>query len=48
MAPNNLLFIPASLLGTSAGMARYRQLSDLQFARVVNIALIISGLAYVL
>lgn len=44
----NLLFIPASLLGTSAGMALYRQLSDLQFARVVNVALIVSGLAYVL
>ena len=44
----NLLFIPASLLGTSLGLALYKRLSDSQFSRAVNILLIISGLSYVL
>jgi uncharacterized membrane protein YfcA len=42
------LFIPASLLGTSIGMALCRSLSDLQFARAVNVLLLASGLCYVL
>jgi uncharacterized membrane protein YfcA len=45
---NDLLFIPASLLGTSVGLALYRRLSDGQFARAVNILLIISGFSYVM
>ena len=44
----NILFLPASLLGTTIGMAFYRRLSDVQFARVVNVALMISGVSYVL
>ena len=42
----NLLFIPASLLGTSLGLAFYKRLSDNQFARAVNILLIVSGVSY--
>ena len=43
----DMLFIPASLLGTSLGLAIYRQLSDLQFARAVSLLLIVSGVSYV-
>jgi uncharacterized membrane protein YfcA len=42
----NLLFIPASLLGTSLGLALYKRLSDNQFARAVNVLLIVSGVSY--
>jgi uncharacterized membrane protein YfcA len=45
--PANLLFIPVSLIGTALGMALYRRLSDLQFARAVNVLLIVSGASYV-
>jgi uncharacterized membrane protein YfcA len=45
--PTNLLFIPASLLGTWGGLALYRRLSDGQFARAINILLIISGFSYI-
>jgi uncharacterized membrane protein YfcA len=44
--PANLLFIPASLLGTMAGMLLYKRLSDRQFARAVNAMLLISGASY--
>jgi uncharacterized membrane protein YfcA len=44
----DLLFIPASLCGTSFGLALYRRLTDHQFARAVNYLLIISGLSYVM
>jgi uncharacterized membrane protein YfcA len=43
----DLLFIPASLLGTSLGLVLYKRLSDGQFARVINILLMISGLGLV-
>jgi uncharacterized membrane protein YfcA len=43
-----LMFIPASLLGTLIGLGFYRRLSDLQFARAVNVMLLIAGLSYVL
>jgi uncharacterized membrane protein YfcA len=43
-----LLCIPASLLGTAIGMACYRNISDLQFARAVNLLLIVSGLSYLI
>jgi uncharacterized protein len=46
--PTDLLFIPASLFGTSVGLALYRRLSDGQFARAVNILLIASGLSYII
>jgi uncharacterized membrane protein YfcA len=44
-APANLLFIPASLLGTAVGLTFFQRLTDLQFARAVNLLLIVSGLA---
>ena len=44
----NLLFIPASLLGTAVGLLLYRRLSDRQFAGSVNVLLVISGLSYIL
>jgi uncharacterized membrane protein YfcA len=43
-----LLYIPVSLLGTMLGLALYRRMSDNQFARVVNLLLVVSGLSYVL
>jgi uncharacterized membrane protein YfcA len=43
----NLMFVPLSLVGTWMGLALYRRLSDLQFARAVNVLLIASGLSYV-
>jgi uncharacterized membrane protein YfcA len=45
---STLLFIPASLMGTSLGLSLYRRLSDGQFARAINVMLIVSGLSYVL
>ncbi len=45
---HDLLFIPASLLGTMLGLSIYRRLSNTQFARAVTILLIVSGLSYVL
>ncbi len=47
-APANLLFIPASLLGTALGLTYFQRLTDLQFARAVNVLLIVSGLALIL
>jgi hypothetical protein len=44
---HDLLFIPASLIGTALGLLLYRRLSDRQFARAVNILLIVAGLSYV-
>jgi hypothetical protein len=44
---SDLLFIPASLLGTSIGLALYRRLSDSQFVRTVNILLVVSGVGYI-
>ena len=46
--PRYLLCIPASLLGTAIGMRLFHRLSDTQFARAVNVMLIVSGLGYVL
>jgi uncharacterized membrane protein YfcA len=46
--PSYLLFIPASLLGTLIGLALFRRLSDLQFARAVNVLLLAAGICYVL
>ncbi len=45
--PGVLVFVPGSLLGTSLGMLCYRGLSDSQFARAVNILLVVSGISYV-
>ena len=43
---SSLLFIPPSLLGTSVGLSLYRRLSDTQFARAINLLLIVSGASY--
>jgi hypothetical protein len=45
--PVDLLFVPAALLGTSLGLGLYRRLSENQFARAVNILLVVSGVSYV-
>jgi uncharacterized membrane protein YfcA len=47
-AVGDLLCIPASLLGTAIGMTFFRGMSDTQFARVVNMLMIVSGLSYVI
>jgi uncharacterized membrane protein YfcA len=39
-----LAYVPGALLGTWCGIAIFRRLSDLQFARAVNLLLIVSGL----
>jgi len=44
----NLLFVPASLLGTAVGLLLFRRLSDRQFAAAVNILLVVSGISYIL
>jgi uncharacterized membrane protein YfcA len=44
----NLLFVPASLLGTSLGLLLFRRMSDRQFSSMVNLLLVISGLSYIL
>ena len=48
LSPADLMFIPASLLGTSVGLALYARLTDVQFARLVNVLLIVSGLTFIL
>jgi hypothetical protein len=48
LTAGTLLFIPISLFGTSLGMALYRRMSDIQFARAVNVLLIASGLGFVI
>ncbi|HTH50041.1 MAG TPA: sulfite exporter TauE/SafE family protein [Candidatus Limnocylindria bacterium] len=42
-----LLFVPASLAGTTLGLALYRRLTDRQFGIVVNVLLMCAGLSYV-
>lgn len=44
--PAILLCIPGSLLGTTIGMTVFKRLSDNQFARAVNLLLIVSGVSY--
>jgi uncharacterized membrane protein YfcA len=44
---STLLFIPISLIGTSLGMTLCSRMSDIQFAKAVNIMLIVSGLGFV-
>jgi uncharacterized membrane protein YfcA len=38
-----LSYVPGALLGTWCGIAIFRKLTDLQFARLVNLLLIVSG-----
>lgn len=45
---SNFLFIPFSLLATSLGMRIYGQLSNNQFARAMNVLLLVSEMAYLL
>jgi len=44
---DTLLFIPASMLASSLGLALYHRMSDTQFTRAVNVLLIVSGLSLV-
>jgi uncharacterized membrane protein YfcA len=44
--PANLLFVPASLLGTTLGLRLFSRLSDIQFSRAVNLLMIVSGYSY--
>ena len=44
----DLLCVPGSLLGTAMGLLCYRALSDLHFARAINLLLIVSGASYLL
>jgi uncharacterized membrane protein YfcA len=46
--PSDLLFVPASLLGAAIGFGLYRRLSDRQFARCINVSLLVSGLSFVI
>ena len=41
---STLSYVPGALLGTWCGIAIFRRLTDIQFARVVNLLLIVSGL----
>ena len=43
----NLLYVPASLLGTALGMLCFGRVSDGGFARAVNLLLIVSGVSFV-
>jgi uncharacterized membrane protein YfcA len=42
-----LLFIPASLLGTASGLLLFERMTDRQFARAVNLLLMLSGVSYI-
>ncbi|WP_456685536.1 sulfite exporter TauE/SafE family protein [Bradyrhizobium sp. P5_C11_2] len=44
----DLLCVPGSLLGTAIGLLCYRTLSDLHFARAINLLMIVSGVSYLL
>ncbi|MGY2049022.1 sulfite exporter TauE/SafE family protein [Methylobacterium sp. JK268] len=46
--PASLLCIPGSLLGTKIGLLLYGRLSDVHFARAINLLLIVSGLSFLL
>jgi uncharacterized membrane protein YfcA len=46
--PRDLVYVPASLLGTLLGMALYERLSDAQFGKAVSLLLLVSGATYVL
>jgi uncharacterized membrane protein YfcA len=43
-----LVYVPAALLGTWCGLGCYRRFSDAQFSLVVNVLLIVSGIALAL
>jgi uncharacterized membrane protein YfcA len=45
--PAVLTYLPLSLLGTWCGLAVFKRLSDRQFAMIVNLLLIVSGIAMV-
>jgi uncharacterized membrane protein YfcA len=46
--PASVLFVAVSLLATSVGFAFFRRLTDRQFARWVNLLLLLSGLSFVI
>jgi uncharacterized membrane protein YfcA len=41
---STISYVPGALLGTWCGIAIFRRLTDIQFARAVNLLLIVSGL----
>jgi uncharacterized membrane protein YfcA len=45
---SGFLYLPAMLLGTSLGMALFAWMNDRQFARSVNILLVVSGVSFLL
>ena len=48
IAVSTLYYVPGALFGTWCGIAIFRRLSDLQFARTVNLLLVVSGLGLML
>jgi uncharacterized membrane protein YfcA len=46
--PHDMVYVPASLLGTLLSMALYGRLTDVQFGRAVNLLLIVSGFTFAL
>ena len=47
-ALNAFVYVPAALLGTWCGLGCYRRFSDAQFSLVVNVLLVVSGIALAL
>jgi uncharacterized membrane protein YfcA len=46
--PSDLLFIPATMIGTRCGLALFHRMNDRQFARAMNALLMVSGLSFVI
>jgi uncharacterized membrane protein YfcA len=44
----DLLFVPATMIGTRCGMGLFHRLNDRQFATAINALLLISGLSFVI
>jgi uncharacterized membrane protein YfcA len=42
-----IYYLPPMLLGTASGMTLFKRLNDRQFARAINLMLIVSGLSFV-
>jgi uncharacterized membrane protein YfcA len=45
--PWTIAYVPAALMGTWCGIAVYRRLTETQFARLVNVLLVVSGLGLI-
>jgi uncharacterized membrane protein YfcA len=44
----DFLYVPGALLGATVGLYFFKRLSDLQFAKALNVLLVFSGLTYIL